>query len=73
MRAPCTNLGWFAVRIARLAADIEFGTDAKSGNGDPTERTPLDHCRTLLANLSGALGAARRRLDDAEKQRRGSV
>ena len=71
LRATSTNLGWFAVRIGRLEADIAFGTDAKAGNGDPTERTPLDHCRTLLANLSNMLGFARRKIEDAEKQRRG--
>jgi hypothetical protein len=65
-----SHLRQFAVEIAELEHDIRHGFDSKPGNGDPTVRTPLDHLRTMLANVVGALACARRRLNEAEKKRR---
>jgi len=69
LRAEGPHLGWFADQAADLQQHIRDGSDRIDGNGDPTLRTPLDHLRVELANLTGALAHARRRLEDAEKKR----
>ena len=61
--ADCTDLAWFAEKIAQAIYEAEWGSDRINGTGARDAECLLSREAANIADLSGALRRARRQVE----------